>query len=120
MRTLGRQFNDPDREAVLEGLYRKVKPIDSATPTPDTTVSRTSLLQVSPVPLHGRAMHVSWSWDGVVMPTFDGKTTLDLSAYELPPGRHTVAATVQDTTSWVRDEDFRKRWMTQSVSWIVP
>src|SRR5258708_25960695 len=35
MRTLGRPFNDPDREAVLEGLYRKVKPIDSATPPPD-------------------------------------------------------------------------------------
>ncbi|MFE6489772.1 hypothetical protein ACFVGN_43525, partial [Streptomyces sp. NPDC057757] len=45
---------------------------------------------------------------------------LDTAQLDLAPGRTaTVTATVRDTTDWVRDEAFRDRYMTRSVSWTV-
>lgn len=49
-----------------------------------------------------------------------GGGALDTAQLNLAPGRTaTVTATVRDTTDWVRDEAFRDRYMTRSVSWTV-
>lgn len=121
MRTLGSTYNLPSREAIIEELYRKVRPTDAPVPAPGE-VSGRPRLEVRPLPLSGpRQLKVEWKVDGVpvVPPSGDG-SWLDTALLGLAPGRTaTVTATVRDTTDWVRDEAFRERYMTRSVSWTL-
>lgn len=121
MRTLGGSYNLPSREAIVEQLYRRVKPTDDPDPAPGQ-VSGRPRLHVRPLALTGpRQLRIDWALDGkpVEASTADG-TWLDTAALPLTAGhRHTVTATVRDTTDWVRDEAFRDQYMTRSVSWTV-
>ncbi|MER8183248.1 M64 family metallopeptidase [Kitasatospora sp. NPDC094015] len=121
MRTLGGSYNLPSREAIIEQLYRRVRPLDGATPAPGE-VAAPARLAVQPLQLTGaRQLRVDWTVDGVaVEPQAPDRTWLDTAALALAPGRRvTVQATVTDTTDWVRDEGFRQEFMTRSVSWTV-
>ncbi|MBO1419804.1 M64 family metallopeptidase [Streptomyces sp. FH025] len=121
MRTLGSSYNLPSREAIIEELYRKVRPTDAPSPPPGEVAGRPTL-DVRPLPLAGsRQLTVEWKVDGVpVLPPPADAGRLDTAQLELAPGRTaTVTATVRDTTDWVRDEAFRDRYMTRSVSWTV-
>jgi hypothetical protein len=121
MRTLGGSYNLPSREAIIEQIYRRVRPVDAAVPAPGP-VSGHPRLQVSPLPLQGpRQLEVHWTVDGrpVVSTAPDG-SWLDTAGLQLSPGKRvTVTATVRDTTDWVRDEAFRDRYMTRAVSWTL-
>ncbi|MER6299199.1 M64 family metallopeptidase [Kitasatospora sp. NPDC001539] len=121
MRTLGSAYNLPSREAIIKEIYRKVRPTDAPSPPPGEVAGRPRL-DVRPVPLTGtRQLKVEWKVDGVpVVTQAAGGGSLDTSQLDLAPGRTaTVTATVRDTTDWVRDEAFRDRYMTRSVSWTV-
>ncbi|MFJ9839074.1 M64 family metallopeptidase [Kitasatospora sp. NPDC101155] len=121
MRTLGSTYNLPSREAIIEEMYRKVRPTDAPSPPPGEVTGRPRL-DVRPLPLTGtRQLKVEWKVDGVpVAPQAPDGGSLDTAQLDLAPGRTaTVTATVQDTTDWVRDEAFRDRYMTRSVSWTV-
>ncbi|MQS13236.1 hypothetical protein F7Q99_13320 [Streptomyces kaniharaensis] len=121
MRTLGSAYNLPSREAIIEELYRRVRPTDAPMPPPGE-VSGRPRLDVRPLPLAGpRQLRVDWKVDGVpVEPQAADRGWLDTAQLNLAPGRTaTVTATVRDTTDWVRDEAFRDRYMTRSVSWTV-
>ncbi|MGW2370812.1 M64 family metallopeptidase [Kitasatospora sp. NPDC001683] len=121
MRTLGSAYNLPSREAIIEELYRKVRPNDAPSPPPGEVTGRPRL-DVRPVPLTGsRQLKVDWKVDGVPVTTqAPDSGSLDTALLDLAPGRTaTVTATVRDTTDWVRDEAFRDRYMTRSVSWTV-
>ncbi|MFJ7912234.1 M64 family metallopeptidase [Kitasatospora sp. NPDC096204] len=121
MRTLGSAYNLPSREAIVEELYRRVRPTDTPVPPPGE-VSGRPRLDVRPLPLNGpRQLKVEWKLDGVpVAPQSADGAWLDTARLELAPGRTaTVTATVRDTTDWVRDEAFRERYMTRSVSWTL-
>ncbi|MGW3075211.1 MULTISPECIES: M64 family metallopeptidase [unclassified Kitasatospora] len=121
MRTLGSAYNLPSREAIIEELYRRVRPTDTPVPPPGE-VSGRPRLDVRPLPLNGpRQLKVEWKVDGVpVAPQSADGAWLDTARLELAPGRTvTVTATVRDTTDWVRDEAFRERYMTRSVSWTL-
>ncbi|MET9176825.1 M64 family metallopeptidase [Kitasatospora aureofaciens] len=121
MRTLGSAYNLPSREAIIEELYRRVRPTDTPSPPPGEVTGRPRL-DARPLPLTGhRQLKVEWKVDGVPVspPVADGGV-LDTAQLNLVPGRPaTVTATVRDTTDWVRDEAFRDRYMTRSVSWTV-
>ncbi|MFF4380143.1 M64 family metallopeptidase [Kitasatospora sp. NPDC001547] len=121
MRTLGSAYNLPSREAIIEELYRRVRPTDAPVPAPGEVAGRPRL-DVRPLPLTGpRRLQVEWKVDGVpVTPQSPDGSWLDTAGLELAPGRTaTVTATVRDTTDWVRDEAFRDRYMTRSVSWTL-
>ncbi|MFF2141102.1 M64 family metallopeptidase [Kitasatospora sp. NPDC058190] len=121
MRTLGSTYNLPSREAIIEEVYRKVRPTDAPSPPPGEVTGRPRL-DVRPLPLTGtRQLTVEWKVDGVpVTPQAPDGGSLDTAQLDLAPGRTaTVTATVRDTTEWVRDEAFRDRYMTRSVSWTV-
>ncbi len=121
MRTLGGVYNLPSREALIEAFYRQVRPIDRSTPDADA-VELGAQLQVFPVPLVGaRQLAVAWTVDGRPAPARAvADNRLDTSRLGLAPGgRAQVEATVQDTTPWVRDEDFRRVRMTERVDWTV-
>ncbi|MFJ1753755.1 M64 family metallopeptidase [Kitasatospora sp. NPDC088134] len=121
MRTLGGSYNLPSREAIVEQLYRRVQPADAPEPAPGQLSGRPKL-HVRPLALTGpRQLLISWTVDGkpVEAASADG-TWLDTGALALSAGhRHTVTATVRDTTDWVRDEAFRDRYMTRAVSWTL-
>ncbi|QKW20729.1 hypothetical protein HUT16_18100 [Kitasatospora sp. NA04385] len=121
MRTLGSAYNLPSREAIIEQLYRRVKPADEPEPAAGQVDGRPRL-HVRPLALTGpRQLRISWTLDGrpVEASSADG-TWLDTGALALEPGgRHTVTATVQDTTDWVRDEAFREQYMTRTVNWTL-
>ncbi|MFD0261616.1 M64 family metallopeptidase [Kitasatospora indigofera] len=121
MRTLGGTYNLPSREAIIEQIYRRVAPTDSPVP-PAGEVSGRPRLEVRPLPLNGaRQLQVDWRVDGVpVQPAPADRGSLDTATLSLQPGHTaTVTAVVRDTTDWVRDEAFRDRYMTRTVTWTV-
>ncbi|WP_051970075.1 M64 family metallopeptidase [Kitasatospora azatica] len=121
MRTLGGSYNLPSREAIIEQLYRRVSPLDGAQPVPGQVAGRPRLT-VRPLALEGgRSLQVEWRVDGrVVQPQAPDHTWYEPAALQLVPGqRVTVAATVRDTTDWVRDEAFREQRMVRTVSWVL-
>lgn len=118
MRSLGHPFNVVGREAMVEGIYRKVRPIDYAT-TVGATQTRTSNVVVVPMRPTDHTLAVTWALDGRTITAANNKTTLSLSTVAMTAGRHTLTATVVDRTGWVRDEAFRASNMTQTVSWPV-
>ncbi|QMU79796.1 hypothetical protein GXW83_32950 [Streptacidiphilus sp. PB12-B1b] len=121
MRTLGGVYNLPSREALIESLYRQVRPIDRADPAPGV-VSAPRELRVFPVPLVGaRQLTVDWRVDSHRAPAaaVDGDR-LDTARLGLGAGQWVeVTAAVQDGTPWLRDEAFRRDRMTATVSWAV-
>ncbi|MFC8451979.1 M64 family metallopeptidase [Kitasatospora sp. NPDC057223] len=121
MRTLGGTYNLPSREAIIEQIYRRVGPTDSPLP-PAGEVTGRPLLQARPLPLAGsRQLQVDWRVDGVPLdPQPADRGSLDTARLTVEPGRTvTVSAVVRDTTDWVRDEGFRDRYMTRTVSWTL-
>ncbi|MFI6444827.1 M64 family metallopeptidase [Kitasatospora sp. NPDC050543] len=121
MRTLGGTYNLPSREAIIEQLYRRVRPADNPEP-PAGEVAGRPRLEVRPLPLAGgRTMKIDWQIDGLpVQPQAADRSWLDTALLPLEPGRTvTVTAVVRDTTDWVRDEAFRDRFMTRTVSWTL-
>lgn len=120
MRTLGRVYNPPSEEAVIEALYRQVDLVDAVGPAPGA-VQGPRRLWVRPVPLVGeRQPEIVWRVDGRPVRPGSAAGLLDTSGLGLPRGRTvTVTATVRDTTDRVRDEGFRARWMTRTVRWRV-
>ncbi|MEY9870956.1 hypothetical protein ABH931_000410 [Streptacidiphilus sp. MAP12-33] len=125
MRTLGGVYNLPSREAIVESLYRQLRPVDCADPAPQLgPVTPGRVLRVVPLPLaDGRRMTVSWTVGDRPAPVGalrDGGLALDTGALGLgPDSRLPVRAVVTDGTPWVRDEMFRQARMRGQVEWAV-
>ncbi len=118
MRSLGRPFNTVGREAMIEAIYRKVRPIDAATAV-GSTQTRTSRVTVVPMRPTDHTLAITWRLDGRALTAANNMTTLNLATVAMTPGRHTLTATVVDRTGMVRDEAFRNQYMTQTLSWPV-
>jgi hypothetical protein len=103
----GNAFNAPSAEALVAETWRRVTPIDEATPegrvTPGTT------LRVRPVL---DALDVVWSVDGRERPEARGARS-----FTVPQGAREVTATVVDATPLVRDERLREEAMTAVLTW---
>ncbi|MEV6976604.1 M64 family metallopeptidase [Kitasatospora sp. NPDC093806] len=117
MRSLGREFNLPGREAMIAGFYRHAVPLTSPTPA-GTPLTRSSRLTVD-LPVAGTTL--SWSLDGRELPQLRGRTDVNLATVPLPgpPGRaHTLTATATDPTPAVIDPALRAP-LTATLSWPV-
>ncbi|MBC6447310.1 M64 family metallopeptidase [Actinokineospora xionganensis] len=104
MRSLGRAFNLPGREAMIAALYKETGVVEAA--ASDESESPWVL------PLGGAS--VTWTLDGQ-----PAGTGTHFAAPALSPGAHEVVATVTDSTSAVLDPELRKRYMTRRISWII-
>ncbi|MFD7833392.1 M64 family metallopeptidase [Kitasatospora sp. NPDC059803] len=117
MRSLGREFNLPGREAMIAGFYRHATPLTSPVST-DTWLTSASRLTVDlPVP----GTRLRWFLDGRELPGQRGRTAPDLAA--LHPGGprsrpHLLTAVATDPTPAVIDPALREH-LTGSLSWLV-
>ncbi|ARZ68401.1 hypothetical protein SMD11_2753 [Streptomyces albireticuli] len=116
MRTLGREFNLPGREAMIAGFHRHASVLTS-TVAPGAEVGRGDRIEVRP---SAATTVVRWYVDG--REVFRARGRMSVSPRSLgirADGRgHVVTATGTDATEAVRDPELRRK-LTGSLSWPV-
>ncbi|MBB5030828.1 M64 family metallopeptidase [Prosthecobacter vanneervenii] len=118
MKNLNRPCGQINREQFVLQFYSRVHPLDGYTPgTSSSSVTQPSPLSFSvkpKVPSSGVALSVTWKIDGV---TQSGQTATSFSTLSdfIGNGSHTVSATVQDPTAFVRLDT--SNLLSQTVSW---
>ncbi|MEI5103496.1 M64 family metallopeptidase [Streptomyces sp. PmtG] len=115
MRTLGREFNLPGREAMIAGFHRHASVVTSATPA-DTVVKRKQRLRVEA----GDGVRLRWYVDGRAAKRPKDAKAVTPRALGVPAdGRaHTVSVRAEDRTKAVLDPELRKL-LTGSLTWHV-
>lgn len=115
MRTLGREFNLPGREAMIAGFHQHAPTLTAATPT-DRPVRGTERMRVK-ASSHAK---VRWYVDGREARRARGASSVTPGALGVPAdGRpHTVTARATDPTKAVRTPELRKL-LTGALSWQV-
>ncbi|MER7583769.1 M64 family metallopeptidase [Kitasatospora sp. NPDC097691] len=117
MRSLGREFNLPGREAMIAGFYRHAKPLTSPTAEGSWLTAADRLTVDLPVP----GTRLRWFLDGRELPRLSGRTALDLADLKLTGPRirpHLLTAVATDPTPAVADPTLRAD-LTASLSWLV-
>ncbi|MFE7639904.1 M64 family metallopeptidase [Kitasatospora sp. NPDC057518] len=117
MRSLGREFNLPGREAMIAGFYRHATPLTS----PTANGSRLTAADRLTVDLPVAGTRLRWYLDGKELPRLGGRTALDLAELKLTGPRsrpHVLTAVATDPTPAVADPALRAK-LTASLSWIV-
>lgn len=114
MRTLGRKYSLPGREAMIAGFYRHASVLSTRT---GASPARAESLTVS-VP---KSASLSWYVDGTEVTAARGKKTVTPASLGVPSdGRpHTVTAKAADTSRAVKDPALRKL-LTDSRTWKIP
>ncbi|MFC9330441.1 M64 family metallopeptidase [Kitasatospora sp. NPDC057015] len=117
MRSLGREFNLPGREAMIGGFYRYASVISSDTPA-GTVLGRDGRVAVEPAT---PATRLRWFVDGREVRALSGRTGVQVADLGLtgPRGaRHLLTAVATDPTPAVLDPELRES-LTDSLSWQV-
>ncbi|MFJ2868897.1 M64 family metallopeptidase [Kitasatospora sp. NPDC087314] len=117
MRSLGREFNLPGREAMIAGFYRHATPLTSPTAT-GTWLTAADRLTVD-LPVAGTRLR--WYLDGREVSGLRGRTAVDLANLRLTGPRsrpHLLTAVATDPTPAVADPALREK-LTGSLSWLV-
>lgn len=103
MRTLGRAFDQINTEQLIRRYYSLVAPYDSVTPEPGRITPGAAPVNFSVVlpAVTPNSIVVHWRLDGNEV---GSGLSYKLDPATLPPGMHTVTATVADETSRVRSD----------------
>lgn len=113
MRSLGMAYDPINTEQLIFRIYEKVRPIEFATPPgvlKNHQIIRIGVLQQTETPLE-----INWSLDGKSLPKYQGK--MEINTQDLGLKKGTLTVKVTDVTKRVRDEEQRKKLMTQSLNW---
>ncbi|MGW6912974.1 M64 family metallopeptidase [Kitasatospora sp. NPDC054939] len=117
MRSLGREFNLPGREAMITGFYRYASTLTSPTPA-DTVLTRGDRLHVD-LPAPGTRLR--WYLDGRELDGLRDRTTVTVADLHLPGPkglRHRLTAVATDPTPAVVDPGLRAG-LTDALTWRV-
>ncbi|MBB5119525.1 hypothetical protein GO002_01365 [Streptomyces eurocidicus] len=116
MRTLGREFNLPGREAMIAGFHRHASVL-TGTVAPGAEVGREDRVEVR---TSAATAVVRWYADGREVFRARGRKAVTPASLGIrADGRgHVVTATAVDATDAVRDPELRRR-LTGSLSWHV-
>lgn len=117
MRSLGRPFNPPSIESLVIEFYKIVSPIDDSTPT-GNPLDESDVVFVDVVQPVDSPLTIKWFLDGERIPDQSGDT-LDLLRVDMPNGQRELTVEVVDNTRFVRDEDARDQWMTDTRTWTI-
>ncbi|MFI9204812.1 M64 family metallopeptidase [Streptomyces sp. NPDC053048] len=117
MRSLGREFNLPGREAMIAGFYRHARVLTKAPGSDGDTAGRGQRVGVR---LPVATTEVRWYVDGREARAARGRTSVVPRTLGVPAdGRpHTLTAVAVDRTDAVRDPEAAKR-LTGRVSWQI-
>ncbi|QES45597.1 hypothetical protein DEJ49_35550 [Streptomyces venezuelae] len=115
MRTLGREFNLPGREAMIAGFHRHASVVTAQTPT-DRAVRRDDKVRVHVAD----GIRVRWSVDGREVRRARGDLVVTSRSLGVPADGRTHELTVRatDPTDAVRAPDL-KSLLTDSLTWRV-
>jgi hypothetical protein len=114
MRFLGRPFNLPGQEKMIQSFYAKLDPIDSAPPEgqPLDGISPVTIEVLQPVT---HDLTIDWLLDGEIVPAAHDSTTFDF-----PSGQHSeLKVRVADETPFVRDPSWISTFLTQEMVWEI-
>ncbi|MFE6056754.1 M64 family metallopeptidase [Kitasatospora sp. NPDC056446] len=117
MRSLGREFNLPGREAMIAGFYRHATPLTSPTATGSWLTAADRLTVDLPV----AGTRLRWFLDGRELAGLRGRTALGLDELKLTGPRsrpHLLTAVATDPTPAVADPALRAN-LTATLSWLV-
>ena len=106
MRTLGVPFCEVCSEALVEAIYRTVRPIDSFSPSTTNLAIHDSspvLFGIGPLQPTTHDLYIQWLTDNVPV---SGETnfTFQLAPQTLGNGAHTIRAVLNDPTQLVRSD----------------
>ncbi|ORT55714.1 M64 family metallopeptidase [Streptomyces sp. CB03238] len=119
MKTLGYAFDQVGREVMVQAISSKVNLVQGHTPT-TAPIGADRTVWVDTLHPLGGELDVVWRLDGRPVRSAAGARTVDLRRLDVPPGRHTLTATVTDPTPFVRDPAVRgSAALTRTVSWTV-
>ncbi|MFI7320870.1 M64 family metallopeptidase [Streptomyces venezuelae] len=115
MRTLGREFNLPGREAMIAGFHRHASVVTAVTPT-DRAVRRDDKVRVRAAD----GIRLRWSVDGREVRRARGDLVVSPRSLGVPADGRTHELTVRatDPTDAVRAPDLRSL-LTDSLTWRV-
>lgn len=115
MRTLGREFSLPGREAMIAGFYRHAHVLSSGTAA-GAAVKRTASVEVS-VP---KTASLKWYVDGAEVSAARGRTSVTPASLGVPSdgAAHTVTAKATDGTGAVKDPALRKQ-LADARTWKI-
>lgn len=118
MRNLGRPFNLPSAERLIRQIYLEVDPIDDGTPN-GTVLERDDIAWITPMQPIGHNLSVIWYLNDQLIISAVGVNQVDLSTLPLLDGENTLRVDVVDPTPWVRNENIRNNFMSESRSFTV-
>jgi hypothetical protein len=118
MRSLGRPFNLVSAERLLRQIYREVNPIDDGTPD-GTELSRIDVAWVTPMQPLNHDLMVYWYLDDTFQIDLFGQQTVDVSSLGLDNSAHELRVVVVDETPWVRKQQIRDNFMTESRTFTI-
>lgn len=118
MRSLNKPFNAPSAEALIVGLYQRVRPIDALSPPTTTIVPLNATLSVTPLRPQSHALVIQWYIDSQLIPSANAES-FNLASINIPQGADTVTVKVWDDTPMVRDPVAREQFLTQSATWSL-
>ncbi|MEU5028756.1 M64 family metallopeptidase [Streptomyces milbemycinicus] len=115
MRTLGREFSSPGREAMIAGFYQHASVLASTTGT-GTAVKRDATIKVT----FPASASITWSVDGTEVTAARGKSTVTPASLGVAAdgSAHTITAKATDNTKAVKDPALQKK-LTASRTWKV-
>ncbi|WP_307853509.1 M64 family metallopeptidase [Kitasatospora sp. RG8] len=117
MRSLGREFNLPGREAMIAGFYRYATTLTSPTPTTTLLTPADRLTVDLPAP----GTRLRWYLDGREITSLRDRAAIAVSDLHLTGPkrlRHRLTAVATDPTTAVADPELR-RSLTDALSWDV-
>ena len=115
MRTLGNTFGEVNLEQFILQIYKKVRPIQFA--TPEATIKQSGAIEVQPMQPSSHSLTISWYLDGALQPQLKNRTRVETKEIQITKSTHTLTAIVLDNTPLVRDEVAREKYMKQSLKW---
>lgn len=118
MRNLNAPFNNPSIESFIKEIYKKVKPIDSATDV-NTPLTGSSVISITPLQPIGRNLTIQWYVDNTPIEGANTKTFRP-NDYPISDGLHAISVEVSDDTPLLKDEAFRTQYMKDKRTWNVP
>ncbi len=115
MRALNNPYEEVNTEQLIKQIYEKVKPVDSWQKNENSDGNlelKIQILQPVETPLV-----VKWFVDGQLLETLSNTIQINTRDLNLNSGTHNIKAEITDSSPRVRDEEFRKTKMSQSLQW---